>query len=281
MTLFSNRGHRITSLLLAVMLFVSVGSIPSLAAMPARPENKYVLDSAGVLTKETTDSIVAKNTLLSQQGSGSLVVAVVQSLEGQPIAEYAESMFQSWGVSSAGQANGFLLLLSIDDDTYFALPGSSLESTFTADKIKQLLNDHLETDFTVEDYNAGVRKAFDAIAAEMDAYNGEQTQTTTSIAPSSPPVSASGNSAASGDTSSNGSLLTTLGIALAAIGVLSLVVLVSLSFYHKRMRQNKVARRTTNSSGRGGNYPSNRGGRPSGRSTANHASSRQNRRYRR
>ena len=51
--------RRLASLCCTAVLFLFSAAVPALAAVPERPANLYVLDSAGVLSEETEKKIVS------------------------------------------------------------------------------------------------------------------------------------------------------------------------------------------------------------------------------
>lgn len=156
-------------LCLIALLFCAL-SVPALAAMPDRPENKYVLDSAGVLSDATEKTIISENKSLFQQTGAEIVVVAVDFLGGEEIDDYAYSLFNYWGIGSKERNNGLLLVLAIGEDNYYAQSGYGIEDYFDGSMLQDLLDGYLEDDFAVGDYDAGVKKFFEAALSEMESY---------------------------------------------------------------------------------------------------------------
>lgn len=163
------KKRNLLSVLLAVLLAVSLAP-SALAAVPDRPENRYVLDSAGVLEEDTERRIVEKNRELFNECGAEIVVAAVDFLGGESIEDYTYKMFNDWGVGSSERNNGLLLVLAIGEEDYFVQAGYGIDDYFDARLLKEILSDYLEPDFAAEDYDAGVRAVFDALLAEMESY---------------------------------------------------------------------------------------------------------------
>lgn len=161
------------ALLLALMLFVS----PALA-VPDPGSDFYVLDEAGVISAETEKRIIYNNDLLYDACGAQLVFVTVNTTGSESIDDYCYDLFNEWGIGSSEENNGFLVLLAIDDDNYYALPGSGLEERFSAGDIKLMLDDYLEPDFAAKDYDSGVRLLFDNLFNEIsDMYSAGLTAT--------------------------------------------------------------------------------------------------------
>ena len=160
---------RICSLALALIL--ALGICPAaLARVPDRPDNKYVLDTAGVLSEDTEKWIVAENQELFKDCGGEIVVAAVDFLGGEDIRDYTYDMFNTWEIGSDTRNNGILLVLAIGEENYFIQAGYGIDDYFDVPLFSDILNEYLEPDFAAGDYDAGVRKTFGALRTELESY---------------------------------------------------------------------------------------------------------------
>lgn len=166
--------QRLSAVCLAVLLAAFL-SLPALAAVPERPSNQYVLDSANVLTDDTEQHIITKNQRLFRETGGEIVIAAVDFLGGEDIDDYVYDMFNSWGVGSKERNNGILLVLAIGEENYYAQSGYGIEDYFDASRLDDLLYEYLEPDFAKGDYDAGVKKFFNATLDEMESYYASYT----------------------------------------------------------------------------------------------------------
>ena len=150
------------------MLAVCLLTVSALGAnIPKPSESFYVADYAGVLSQQTTEHIISQNITLVENTGAQIVVATVDFIGGDDIDDYAYRMFNEWKIGSSDKNNGVLILLVIGEENYWALQGKGLENELTSSELGDLLFDYLEDDFAAEDYDAGVKKVFDAIYSRV------------------------------------------------------------------------------------------------------------------
>lgn len=135
-------------------------------------EDFYVADYADVLTYETRREIVEKNDVLYAQTGGQIVFLTVDFLDGADIENYAYTVFNEWGIGSAQENNGVLVLLAIGEENYWAVRGDGIEKALTNEDLSDILYNNLEEDFAAQNYDAGVKKTFDALTAWYESYYG-------------------------------------------------------------------------------------------------------------
>ena len=168
-----NRKHR---WLAAFLLCLCLIGIPTgvLADIPQPTEWFYVDDYAGVLSQSTLEHIVSENDSLYARTGAQIVVATVDFLDGMSADDYIFEMFNQWGIGSAEKNNGILPLLVIGEEDYRILQGQGLEEYLPSSVLDDMLFEYLEPDFAVGDYDAGVRKLFDALLSRLNAiYPGD------------------------------------------------------------------------------------------------------------
>ena len=127
----------------------------------------YVYDHAGVLTDDTMQYIDAVNESLFAQTGAQIMIVTVDSTDGTDIVEYAGGLGNRYGVGSAERDNGLVIVLALEDYTpsglkgdYGIACGDGLYSY--GDELVDLLYDYMEDDFAAGDYDAGVKRTFDA-----------------------------------------------------------------------------------------------------------------------
>ncbi len=128
----------------------------------------YVLDEPGVLDAATEEYIVSVNDSLCAQTGAQVVVVCVQTTGLASTDEYALELFNKWQIGDAKKNNGVLLLLTIGEMDYWMQQGKGLEDSLSSGVIKLMLDRYLEPDFAVGDYDAGVRKTFDAVVDHLE-----------------------------------------------------------------------------------------------------------------
>ncbi len=157
-------------LLAAVMLLAPAGALAAKLVQPG--DDFYYLDEADVLSRDTEGEIFFCNQLLQEACGAQIVVAALNDIGGADIFDYATDMAEEWGIGDAKENNGFLLLMTIEDENYYATTGSGIRGAFSASTLKSLFDKYLEPDFAARNYDAGARKFFEAVFARVaDFYN--------------------------------------------------------------------------------------------------------------
>lgn len=155
--------RKIARLCLLLIAALALFCAPALAKVVTPGPDFYYLDNANVLSEALEGEIFFCNKLLYDACGAQIVVVTVDSTGRDAIDDYAYDLFNSWGIGDAAKNNGFLLLLAIGDDDYYARTGSGLDSRFSASTIKTYYDQYLEKDFAAKRYEAGVKKFFEAV----------------------------------------------------------------------------------------------------------------------
>lgn len=151
----------ITGLFLALTMMFTLTTVSASIHVPERTSNRtWVEDFANVLTPSTEQYIQQYSQYLADDHSACIVVVTMDYVTGE-IDDYALSMFNQWKIGDSNFNNGVLLLLSIGDDDYYMMIGRGLEDDFPISDIQYLLDNYLEPDFAIKDYDSGVRKVFE------------------------------------------------------------------------------------------------------------------------
>ncbi len=123
----------------------------------------YYYDEVGILSEETKGEIFYSNKLLYDDCGAQIVVAIINSTGKYSSEEYSIKLFNKWGIGDSEKNNGFLLLLAIQDDDYYACPGEGLEPLLPAATIKEMFDLYLEDDFAAKRYEDGAKKFFEEV----------------------------------------------------------------------------------------------------------------------
>ncbi|MBU4451147.1 MAG: TPM domain-containing protein [Actinobacteria bacterium] len=147
--------------------------MPAISAEPNYPNySAYVNDYAGVLqsgSKTQTEELIAK---VEKETSSEIAVAIVSSLEGVSVEEYAVKLFEKWGVGKKKEDNGVLLLVAIEDRKLKIEVGYGLEGTITDLEAGNIIDNVIVPKFKQNDYSTGVYDGVVAIANQIYAEKG-------------------------------------------------------------------------------------------------------------
>jgi uncharacterized protein len=167
---------RLLKLLLIVLFVIMV--VPALA-QNGYPEaqNSYVNDFAGVLDNDTEQGLsVMLEDLRSGRGIEMTVVTIgstsAYSVDADSFEDFATGLFNTWGIGSAEDANGVLLLVAVNDRHVRIEVGRSYERTLN-DDMQTVIDTYILPAFRENDYNKGVyegtRNAIFQITGTMPA----------------------------------------------------------------------------------------------------------------
>lgn len=138
----------------------------SFAVVPQSQEF-YVNDTANVLNQDTKNYIININKKIYEKTGAQIVVVTVNNLEEKSIEEYSTELFRQYGIGSKDKNNGVLLILSIEDRKTRIEVGYGLEGRLTDGKTGRILDNYAVPYFKENNWNEGIRNAFNAIANEI------------------------------------------------------------------------------------------------------------------
>jgi uncharacterized protein len=135
-----------------------------------------VVDTAGMIDPATKTALVQKLEAFEKKSSDQIVVATVNSLDGEAIEPYANRLFRARGLGQGGENNGILLLVAKSDRKMRIEVGYGLEGTLTDLHSKLIIENTMVPAFRAGDFSGGISRAVDDImtvlegnAAELEA----------------------------------------------------------------------------------------------------------------
>jgi hypothetical protein len=135
---------------------------PSFPALTGR-----VVDIANLLTPEEQARLEAKLKAHEEQTSDQVVVATVPSLGELSIENYANTLFNSWGLGQKDKNNGVLLLVAPKERKVRIEVGYGLERTLTGAISSNILDTAISPKFKLGDFAGGVEAGIDQILAAL------------------------------------------------------------------------------------------------------------------
>ena len=153
---------------LSALLLVFVVSAAALcpafatsASLPSLPSGQCVVDDANVLSSSTVQTITDLNAQLESSCSGAQIGVLTVDYTGNLTTEdYALQAFNTWGIGSASENNGVLILLVMEsqeyeDGDYYLTYGDGFRNT-TLESQASALAQTMEDDFVRQDYDDAV-----------------------------------------------------------------------------------------------------------------------------
>ena len=157
-----NLAKRISALVLAVVVSAAVLCPAAFAAqLPSLPKDQCVVDDAGVLNSQVTQTIEELNAKLETNCKGAQIgVLTVQYTGNLSTEDYATEAFNAWGIGNATNNNGVLILLVMEsaqyaDGDYYLTYGDGFRNTTLA-KQASAIAQTMESDFANRDYSDAV-----------------------------------------------------------------------------------------------------------------------------
>ena len=153
-----------------VFIFTVCAVFPAFAIVD-QSEDFYVADYADVFTRDFEERIIQLNGDLEHYCSGAqLVVVTVDYLDGMYSDEYAMKLFNSWGVGSASENNGMLLLLAVKENKAWLTVGKGI--SLSSGEIDDLFEDYFWYDFDRGNYQEATEAMLNELTLwYIDAYN--------------------------------------------------------------------------------------------------------------
>ncbi|MGB7593248.1 MAG: TPM domain-containing protein [Terriglobia bacterium] len=123
----------------------------------------YVNDFAGVLDPATVEGLTRLCTEVDQKAKAQIAVVTIKTLEGDAVEDFANHLFQKWGVGYKGTDRGVLVLLATDDHKYYTEVGYGLEPILPDGKVGGFGRDMVPL-LRQGDYNGAVLQMASQIA---------------------------------------------------------------------------------------------------------------------
>ncbi len=142
-------------------------AIPVSADIPAPTDRFFVNDYANVLTDTTEQEIYNAGVQLYQKTGAQAVVVTVESLDGEALEEYTIDLARDWGIGNAEDDSGVLLFLAVQDRQVRIEVGYGLEGALPDAKTGRLLDTYAIPSLSQNDFDTGLRNAYDAIVNEV------------------------------------------------------------------------------------------------------------------
>ena len=143
----------------AALLWLAVAAVAqTFPALTGR-----IVDQANVISADARRIIEPKLVDLETKSGIQLVVATVNSLEGQEIEPYANALFRNWKLGEKIKNNGVLLLVAPKERRVRIEVGYGLEGTLTDALSKVIIANAITPRFKAGDFSDGISRGVDDI----------------------------------------------------------------------------------------------------------------------
>jgi len=152
--------HAMTKILFRLAVLCSiVGFISGISRADAQslpdPVGK-VNDFAGALEASQRATLESQLEDLERETSAEVALVTVPTLDGRSVEEYANALFNTWGIGKQGRDNGVLVLVAVQDRTMRIEVGYGLEGVLSDGLAGALMRETFLPRFRDDDYRAGI-----------------------------------------------------------------------------------------------------------------------------
>ncbi|MGQ9631317.1 MAG: TPM domain-containing protein [bacterium] len=123
-----------------------------------------VNDFAGVVDEAMEQKMEAVIQEVDERTSAEIAVVTVDTIQPMSIEEYANKLFEKWGVGKRGKDNGVMLIAAMKDRKVRIEVGYGLEGVITDGRAGEVLDRYVVPRFKEEDYQGGLYNGLMAIS---------------------------------------------------------------------------------------------------------------------
>jgi uncharacterized protein len=139
----------------------AIGAVSAMAENIKVPDatHEYANDFAGILSENTKQQINAESKQLESEKGIQFVVVTVENLNGVSVEDYANALFNQWGIGDKTTDKGILFLISQKDRKDKIEVGNGLQGEITDIDSKDLLDTGVPY-LKQNNFDAGVRQIY-------------------------------------------------------------------------------------------------------------------------
>lgn len=138
----------------------------------------FINDYTNTLAEQEKASLESLVAGIEKETSAEIGVAVIQSLEGRSIEDYANEIFNNWGIGKKGKDNGVLILVSLNDRKMRIETGYGLEPVLPDAVCGRIIRNVMAPSFRENNYYKGIS---DAVTTIGQYIKGERPATAASV----------------------------------------------------------------------------------------------------
>lgn len=115
-----------------------------------------IVDNAGMLSPSQEQALTSELEAFEKRSSDQVVVATIESLQGENLEDFANRLFRKWQLGQEGINNGVLFLVSKNDRKIRIEVGYGLEGTLTDALAKVIIETVIVPRFRQGDFGGGI-----------------------------------------------------------------------------------------------------------------------------
>ena len=152
---------------IVIILVLSLCGCETKDKYPSVSEAFYVNDFADVLTEVEENELLSRSVALQNSTTAQVVVATVNSLNGEEPATYATELARKWQIGDKEADNGILVLLSTGDREIFIAVGYGLEGALPDSKTGRIIDVYGLEYLRNDQFGAGIKAITQALINQV------------------------------------------------------------------------------------------------------------------
>jgi uncharacterized protein len=170
------KANRVFSFLLVIVtLFLFIGSaFAEDIQIPSPVGDIYVQDFANVLTEQEKTEVRNMGRALERQTNAQVAVLTINSIGDRSIQEFANEAFRKYGIGSATEDNGVLLVLSLNERQVWIEVGYGLEGRIPDGKAGRILDEYTVPFLQNQQTNKAIIETYKVLANEVLTEYGQE-----------------------------------------------------------------------------------------------------------
>lgn len=143
----------------------------------------FVTDEVGILSEAEEQQLEQALSTYRAETSNELAILIIPTLEGRADSDVAVEVIRDWGIGTAENNNGVLLLHAYEDRRIYIGVGYGLEGALPDLVVDGIIQTDMVPDFQTGDYAAGFTKAIDSLTKHIGGeYTAERYENSSSSA---------------------------------------------------------------------------------------------------
>lgn len=141
-----------------LLFWCLMGTVLANAQTLPEPPNppRLVNDLAGTMNQMEVNQLESMLVAYDDSTSTQITVVTIPSLEGYEMADYANRLYEKWGIGEKGKNNGLLILVAVNDREVRMEVGYGLEDRLTDALSRRIIERDMLPAFRNGDYAGGL-----------------------------------------------------------------------------------------------------------------------------
>lgn len=134
----------------------------------------YTNDFAGLLSPQDRQALDRMLAELERQTGAQVAVVTLESLEGGEIRDFANRLFEKWGIGRAGEDDGVLFVMAQQERRIQVEVGYGLEGLLPDAAVGRILDEHVIPFFRQGDFSSGLVAGVSEVAQRIARDRGAE-----------------------------------------------------------------------------------------------------------